>query len=214
MIPQMDLHIHTTFSDGKCTMREVVKIAEERGMEYIAFTDHAFNEDRFCIDEDTIDDYIYEANLIKKESSLKILIGLEAEIPTIDRVVRYRDKLDLLLISNHGKVRTTFHSAIISLIKDHTIDIIAHPWYINEADWDKIIDAALERDVAIELNSFRKVPEASIIEHIAKRGGKFSIGSDAHFEREIGKVKWAYQMLKKLGLGTESLIKLPTSEEV
>ena len=209
MIPKMDLHIHTTFSDGKCTMREVAKIAEARGMEYIAFTDHAYNKDNFGLDEETIEEYIHEASVIKKESPIKILVGLEAEIPTIDKVMKYRDRFDLILISNHGPVRTTFRTAIISLMKNHAIDVIAHPWYINEADWDDIIDVALERDVAIELNSFRKVPEESIIKHIAKRGVKFSVGSDAHFEREIGKVTWAYEMLESLGIGEESLIKFP-----
>ncbi len=209
MIPKMDLHIHTTFSDGRCTMQEVVKTAEERGLEYIAFTDHAFSNNIFTIDENTIEEYINEANRIKGKSSIKILTGLEAEIPTIDKVMKYREQLDLLLISNHGPVRGTFRNAITNLIKDHPIDIIAHPWYINDTDWDKIIDAALERDVAIELNSFRKVPEPHIIEHIAKRGVKFSIGSDAHSKREIGMVKWAYDILEKLGLGKESLIKLP-----
>ena len=209
MIPKIDLHIHTTFSDGKCTMREVVKIAQDRGVECIAFTDHAFNMDCFGVDEDTIDEYIHEANQVKEESSIKVLLGLEAEIPTIDKVMRYRDKLDLLLISNHGPVRTTFHSAIVNIMKDYNINIIAHPWYINEADWDKVIDVALEHDVAIELNSFRKVPEASIIKHIAGRGLRFSVGSDAHFQSEIGKVEWAYGMLEELGLGAESLIRLP-----
>lgn len=209
MIPKVDLHIHTTFSDGRCTMREVVKIAGERGVECIAFTDHAFNMDNFGVNEDTIDEYIHEANMVKKESSIKVLIGLEAEIPTIDKVMRYRDRLDLILISNHGPVRTTFYSAIVSIIKNYTIDVIAHPWYINDADWDKLIDLALERDVAVELNSFRKVPEAPIVEHIARRGLKFSVGSDAHFKSEIGKVGWAYKMLDNLGLGPESLIRLP-----
>ncbi|MFH1623721.1 MAG: PHP domain-containing protein [Pseudomonadota bacterium] len=209
MFPRMDLHIHTTFSDGTCTMREIVKIAEERGMEHIAFTDHAFNEDSFGLDESTIDEYIHEANSIKKESSVKILVGLEAEIPTIDRVMKYRDSLDLLLISNHGPVRGTFHSAIINVVKSHRIDIIAHPWYINEVDWDKIIEAVLEHDVAIELNSFRKVPEVSIIGHIGASGVRFSIGSDAHFRSEVGRVDWAYKTLEELGLGAESLIRLP-----
>ena len=209
MIPRVDLHIHTTFSDGKCTMPEVVEIAEEKGMEYIAFTDHAFNEDRFGLDESKIDQYIYEANLIKENSPVKILVGLEAEISSIDRAMRYRDRLDLMLLSNHGQVRTTFKSAIISLIENHTIDIIAHPWYINDADWDEVIEVALERDVAIELNNFRKVPKPYIIERMAKRGLRFSIGSDAHFRSEIGRVGWAYEMLEKLGLGAESLIKLP-----
>ncbi|MDY6856969.1 MAG: PHP domain-containing protein [Thermodesulfobacteriota bacterium] len=208
MIPKMDLHIHTIFSDGKCTMQEVVKIAEERGLEYIAFTDHAFSNNIFTIDENTIEEYIHEANRIKEKSTIKILTGLEAEIPTIDKVMKYRDQLDLLLISNHGPVRGTFRDAITNLIKDHTIDIIAHPWYINDTDWDEIINAALERDVAIELNSFRKVPEKNIVERIAKGGVKLSISSDAHFKREIGMVQWAYDILDELDLGKESLIKL------
>lgn len=36
------LHIHTTCSDGKMTPREVVEVYEERGYDFIAFTDHDY----------------------------------------------------------------------------------------------------------------------------------------------------------------------------
>lgn len=36
----IDLHIHTTFSDGTCSPEEVVRIAKEKGLFAIAVTDH------------------------------------------------------------------------------------------------------------------------------------------------------------------------------
>ena len=37
---EIDLHIHTTASDGTCTPREVVRLAVEQGLRAIAVTDH------------------------------------------------------------------------------------------------------------------------------------------------------------------------------
>jgi len=36
----IDMHIHTVHSDGKLTVKEILKLAEERKLDYIAFTDH------------------------------------------------------------------------------------------------------------------------------------------------------------------------------
>ena len=36
-----DLHMHTTETDGKATLEEMVAAARERGLEYIAITDHS-----------------------------------------------------------------------------------------------------------------------------------------------------------------------------
>ena len=36
-----DLHMHTTATDGKATLEEMVAAAQERGLEYIAITDHS-----------------------------------------------------------------------------------------------------------------------------------------------------------------------------
>ena len=37
-----DFHIHTTFSDGKCTPEELVLLALEKGMTHIGFSDHSY----------------------------------------------------------------------------------------------------------------------------------------------------------------------------
>ena len=36
----VDLHVHTTASDGTCTPEEVVRLAAEAGLSAIAVTDH------------------------------------------------------------------------------------------------------------------------------------------------------------------------------
>ena len=36
----IDLHIHTTNSDGEFTTEEILKKAQEKGLEIIAITDH------------------------------------------------------------------------------------------------------------------------------------------------------------------------------
>jgi predicted metal-dependent phosphoesterase TrpH len=39
-VSKVDLHIHTTASDGKFTPAEIVRKSRQNGLEYIAITDH------------------------------------------------------------------------------------------------------------------------------------------------------------------------------
>ena len=41
---KVDLHLHTTFSDGKLTPTELVKLCSTRGLNTIAITDHDSTE--------------------------------------------------------------------------------------------------------------------------------------------------------------------------
>lgn len=61
----VDLHTHSTASDGQYTPSELVKLAKERGIEVMALTDH-----------DTIDG-VNEAQQAGKELGLKVIRGVE-----------------------------------------------------------------------------------------------------------------------------------------
>ena len=71
-----DLHIHTTFSDGKDTPEEIIAIAKEQNLKYIAITDH-----------DTVEGltHLYESEKFPR-SGLKIITGVEmsADHPSCD----------------------------------------------------------------------------------------------------------------------------------
>ncbi len=61
----IDLHTHTTNSDGSLTPRELVKLAKEQGFSAIAVTDH-----------DTVDG-IREATLAGEEFGMEVIPGIE-----------------------------------------------------------------------------------------------------------------------------------------
>ena len=62
-----DLHMHTTFSDGKLTPEELVAAAKESGLTYMAITDH-----------DTIDgiSHLYE-NGRYPAKGIRLIPGIE-----------------------------------------------------------------------------------------------------------------------------------------
>ena len=62
-----DLHMHTTFSDGRLTPEEIIAAAKEAGLSYIAITDH-----------DTVDGVreLYEQGRIPQKD-LQVLAGIE-----------------------------------------------------------------------------------------------------------------------------------------
>lgn len=62
----IDLHMHTIYSDGDRTIEEVLKMCEERNLEYISITDH-----------DTCEQYEDEAIKNNKIFSGKIIKGAE-----------------------------------------------------------------------------------------------------------------------------------------
>lgn len=62
----IDLHMHTTYSDGDKTVEEILKMCEDKKLDYISITDH-----------DTCKQYYDEAIKNNKIFSGKIIIGSE-----------------------------------------------------------------------------------------------------------------------------------------
>ena len=57
-----DMHIHSTVSDGSCTMEEIVEMAERRGLDSIVFTEH---------------DTLSHMKKLPESRSVKVAAGLE-----------------------------------------------------------------------------------------------------------------------------------------
>ncbi len=85
-----DLHVHTTYSDGKNTPEEMVLAAIEKGMTTIGFSDHSYTpfDLECCIPLDRLDAYKAEIASLKDKYRDKIVIlcGIEqdyySETPT------------------------------------------------------------------------------------------------------------------------------------
>lgn len=97
----LDLHMHTTFSDGRNTPEEMLCAAMEKGIDVIGFSDHSYTffDDSYCIAKDRIDEYIAEAARLsdKYAGKIGVLCGIEqdyfATAPT--------DRFDYVICSVH-----------------------------------------------------------------------------------------------------------------
>jgi predicted metal-dependent phosphoesterase TrpH len=72
-VSRVDLHIHSTASDGRLSPAEVVQEAAKRGLSYIALTDH-----------DTVDGIAQAQEAAKAFPELKVIPGVEISTDTPD----------------------------------------------------------------------------------------------------------------------------------
>jgi hypothetical protein len=91
------------------------------------------------------------------------------------------------------------------------IDIYANATYIPDqiaAEYDalwtpqrmqRVIDAALRYDVAIEINNRRRIPSSAFLKMAKAAGCKFSFGTN-NAEAEMGRLEYPIQMVKECGL--------------
>jgi len=91
------------------------------------------------------------------------------------------------------------------------IDIYVNPTYLPEpirpqydalwtpARMKRVIDAAIENDVAIEINNRYKIPSIAFIKAAKAAGAKFSFGTN-NAEAELGRLEYPIQMVKECGI--------------
>lgn len=78
-----DLHVHSTYSDGKNTPREIIETAIKLGMETIGISDHSPLEfdSSYCLNNKKINEYVEEIQILKKEykNKIEVLCGMEVD---------------------------------------------------------------------------------------------------------------------------------------
>ena len=79
----IDLHIHTTFSDGENTPEEMVLSAIDKGIKTLGFSDHSYTSFDIdcCIKLENIDKYKAEIRRLKEKykTQIEILCGIEQD---------------------------------------------------------------------------------------------------------------------------------------
>ncbi len=96
------------------------------------------------------------------------------------------------------------------------IDIYANATFLPDqiaGDYDalwtpermqKVIDAAVKNDVAIEINNRYKIPSAAFIKAAKAAGAKFSFGTN-NADANLGRLEYPIQMVKQCGLAWQDI---------
>ena len=220
-----DYHTHTSNSDGRATVLEMVRAGKERGLEEMAITDHGFSKLIKGLKRRHFDKIIGEIESARGE--MKVLLGIESNIISVNGSIdvdqEIQSKLDLLLCGVHvavffsfrgffrfllpnlffGVIRWTprfqinFNTKVVKkAIEKNKIDILTHPSRYFKVDVEEIASACVARGTLIELNSKRISFRPIDFERMAKAGAKFIINSDAHSPKRVGDTARVEEFLK------------------
>lgn len=164
-----DLHMHTSATDGKNTIREMADAALQRGLAYIAITDHSQRLTMANgLDAERLREQWSMIDEIRPEYAgrLEILKGIECDILEDGPLDLPDDVLaegDWIIASVHygqKQPRQQITDRIIGALENPFVDVIAHPTgrLINrrpayEVDMEAVMDAAAAGGKCLELNA-------------------------------------------------------------
>jgi DNA polymerase (family 10) len=162
-----DLHVHTTWSDGRATVLAMGEAARARGLEYIAICDHTPNVTVVPgLDRDALRrqaDEIAAAN--ERLAPFRILRGVECDIRadgSLDLPDDILDELEWVQLSLHAGQRAPqdeLTKRVTEAMRHPAVRCLSHPTGRlighrpeNALDLEQTIQTALETNVALEVN--------------------------------------------------------------
>ncbi len=201
---QADLHMHTTWSDGKLTVRDMAEAARARGRRYIVITDHSqYSSIANGLSVERIVQQREEVRQVDAEMGpdFRVFHGVEMDIRT-DGTLDYPDEvlaqLDFVIASLHfglRQERAIITDRLLNAIRNPHVDMIGHPrgQLIPERepadlDMDAVLEAAFRHGVALEINSNprRLDLEAQYARRAMEIGGiPLAINTDAHSAEQM-----------------------------
>src|SRR2546425_5876640 len=163
-----DLHMHTTWSDGKYSAEEMVEAARKRGYKYIALTDHSksLGVAGGLSDEDLIKHTDECRALDAKYSDIRVLAGTEVDIRQ-DGSLDYSDellaKLDFVVASLHSgfkQGKATLTMRVVRAMQNPHVRVIGHPTgrLLGDRDpydlnFEEVMKEAARTRTCLEVNS-------------------------------------------------------------
>ncbi|MDF1809563.1 MAG: DNA polymerase/3'-5' exonuclease PolX [Phycisphaerales bacterium] len=202
-----ELHSHTIASDGKMTIEESAAIAKSRGFHTLAVTDHSQSSAvAGGLKPDRLREHILAVRKVdQKTDGISILAGSEVDI-LVDGTLDYDDELlhelDVVVASPHAGLRAKPKQATKRLLKaiEHPmVHVIGHPTgrLIErrpglEPDMNELIAAAIEHNVALEINShwMRLDLRDTHVRAAVEAGALISINCDDHHPSDYDNLKF------------------------
>src|SRR4051812_1021313 len=202
------VHCHSTWSDGKATLEEMVRAAASLGAEFITITDHTraahyangLDVDRLRRQWDEI------AEVQAQVPHVRILRGSEVDIledGALDWPADILDELDVVICSVHQRFKLDEPrqtERIRRALMHPKCAIWGHPTgrYLGDRDpmparWEELIALAAERGVTIECNGtpHRLDFSAELLRVARKYKAKISLSVDAHSTKELTNLHYA-----------------------
>ncbi|CAB3669747.1 DNA polymerase/3'-5' exonuclease PolX [Trinickia soli] len=226
-----DLHAHTSASDGHDTMLDMALAARERGLSYLAITDHS---SRLAVarglDTKRLAKQIEEIDRINRTlEGIKLLKGIEVDIledGSLDLPDAILTRLDVVVGAVHshfGLPRAKQTERVLRAMENPCFSILAHPTgrLIEERapcdiDLVRVIRKARECGCHLELNAHpERLDLADTYCQMAKAEGILvSINSDAHGRFDFDNLRHGIDEARRGWLEKSDVLNARTLDEL
>lgn len=226
------LHVHSTWSDGQNTIRELVEACIARGLAYLGLTDHSkiaayaggLTEEDLLRQHEEIDRLNEEY-----AGRIRILKGTECDILR-DGSLDYADdvlaSLDFVVASIHSLFNLPPEEQtrrMLRAISNPYVDIIGHPTGRillgregYTLDVEAVIDAAAEHGVCIEINAHpsRLDLDWRYLHRARDKGMKIPINPDAHVIDGLDDMRYGVGIARKGWLRASDVLNTMSTDEL
>lgn len=209
-----DLQMHSSWSDGKASIEEMLEACAAKGYDYFALTDHSqalamtggMDAEKLARQLAEIDEIAGRHPEIRFLRSMEVDILADGSLDMDDASLA---KLDLVVISIHSKFdlpRDEQTRRMIRAIEHPASDIVGHPTgriigRRDPIDYDlaAVLDCAVENKVAMELNAHPNrldLRDTQLME-ARKRGVPIVISTDAHRPDELDLMRYGVEQARR-----------------
>ncbi|MHA2281340.1 MAG: PHP domain-containing protein [Promethearchaeota archaeon] len=225
-LPAINLHVHSNFSDGKNTIRQIVKSALNLDLDYIAITDHFTNSWKDWVsklkDIDKISEYLEEIThcqnyLRELGENLVVLKGVEIDLGSSARFIKKNiqvSKFDLILFEYLQDANTlAFVKNIIDFWRRKIHNIgelpiigLAHldPSYFIHGNLEILISFLKNYSIYFEFNSsysaYYSRQNEIFFAKLRDNNIPVAIGCDSHSISSLTNIKEPLEMIKYYNL--------------
>jgi DNA polymerase (family X) len=226
------LHAHSTWSDGKATIRQMADAARQMGMTYLGMSDHSklaayaggMSAEAVRRQQEEID-----ALNAEYAGDFRVLKGVECDILK-DGALDYDDEtlatFDFVIASIHSNFNLPPDEQTARLIRamEHpACSILGHPTgriLLEREGYSPDMEAVIERagqlGVAIEINAdpHRLDLDWRLVRRARDRGIKIPLCPDAHVPASLGLVRYGVSMARKGWLRAADVLNTLTADEL
>jgi len=199
-----DLHMHTSFSDGRDTVEAMVTECHRLGYEYMAITDHSQSAmTTRTLTADTVRQQADEiAAMRERFPAMAILHGCEVDIlpdGRLDFPDRVLERFDIVLASLHdsaGQDAPQLEARYVAAMKHPLVTLITHPTNRlvphrrgYKLDWDRMFATAVETGTFMEIDGApaHLDMDGALARRALAAGVGVSVDSDCHRAEMLGR---------------------------
>ncbi len=226
-----DLHMHTTWSDGRDSLTAMVDACAGLGYEYIAITDHSgslalqggLDDEKLARQHEEL------AEVMANRGDLRVLRGMEVDVlkdGSLDVTDEQLAHLDVVLVSVHSffelpQAQQT--ERVVRALLHPRVNVYAHPLGRQlgqrdpiAIDLDAVFEACRENRVAVEHNaSYRRLDLPDVqLRAAAQAGVKVFIGTDAHSVKGLAAMSLGVSQARRAWLTAADVVNAWPLEDV